>query len=156
MLFDHMSSKINGVMKMAAENAKELALATQRRANFYENLANGDNFKLQDLKCLGHDRLGIPEKMGVYIIFYKTEDQDFCAAIGHGVIQSRLGSFKKTLSGHSGDYNAAKKARRVDNNILNYYFSYVEIDDKNISKEFEKLLIERYEPRYNSQSSAGV
>lgn len=157
MLFEHMNSKINAIIKRASKNSIDIARSIDSYASYSDYRATGNNFKLAELVCLGDDKTGFPNSMGVYVIFHKDPDEDtFCAVIGHGIIRSRLASFKKTLIGKSNDYHAGKKAREVDNDPQNYYASWVVLENKTMAAQTEIEFIENYRPKYISQSSAGV
>jgi hypothetical protein len=152
-----MNAKANTIIKRASMNSKSIARSIDSFASYCNDRAASGNFKLSDPICLGDDKPGFSHSMGVYIIFYKSdEDTLSCAVVGHGNIRPRLSSFKKTLVGKSNDYNAAKKARQIDKNPLNYFVSWIIIDNKTIAAQTETLFIENYSPKFNSQASAGV
>jgi hypothetical protein len=158
MLFEYMNDIINEqIIESGEENLEMLKQAT-RATEYNIGLAKSKWFKLNDIKCLGSDCSGLPGSQSVYIIFHKPENGDdlICVNIGKGKPNKRISDFYNTLLGKDDEYNAALKARLVDSNSLNYYYTYVTVNDSSMAKQLESRLQADFKPLYNKLSSAGL
>ena len=85
--------------------------------------------------------------------------------IGQGIISNRKGRHISVFrnngqdvvspNGHVSPSQAGKKMYAFDDNLNHWLFSYVILDNKKVSTEYESLLTEIEEPEFNNLSMSG-
>jgi hypothetical protein len=104
-------------------------------------------------------------KIGVYKIIHKDHEEYSVMYIGQGNIGNRKGRHLSVFrndgkdivspNGHVSPSQAGKKMYAFDDNIDNWYFSCIILDNKKVSTEYEKLLTILEEPEFNNLSMSG-
>ena len=121
---------------------------------------------------------GATSKMGVYKIFHCDRDANELEAwqtgyelddltlmsIGCGIIANRKGRHKAiflndgkptTSAVSASSSQTATKMYNHDPNLDNWYFSWCDVGNKELSHEYESVLIHQLKPKFNDISMAG-
>ena len=119
------------------------------------------NYEWSEIKPITNSTIS-HGKIGVYKIIHKEYGVMY---IGQGNIGNRksrhLGVFRNdgkdliSVGGHVSPSQAGKKMYAFDKNIDNWYFSYIVLDSKKVSTEYETLLTILEEPEFNNLSMSG-
>ena len=101
-------------------------------------------------------------RIGVYKIIHEEYGVMYIGQGNVGQRKSRhLGVFRNdgkdivSSGGHVSPSQAGKKMYAFDNNIDNWYFTYIILDNKKVSTEYETLLTNLEEPQFNNLSMSG-
>ncbi len=147
------------------EESKEIEKLKQMISNSYEWTEPASiTDRLSGMaKTIAKDNKRVKTYMatGVYKIIHKDYGTMY---IGQGVIANRksrhLLIFKNkgqtiNFENSTSDSQAGRKMYAFDDNIDNWLFSYIILDNKKVCTEYETLLTKIEEPEFNDQKMAG-
>jgi hypothetical protein len=151
MIFESIQQELNTAMINTCDDLLKSIQLQIASVNHVKDHAKSLRFKFSDRVCVGDDKMGLPDEMGVYLIF----QGESLAYVGYGNISNRVGSFKQVLTSVKTGHRGAMKARKDDANALNYSVSWVIIPDASLADKMEAQFMEDYSPKYCDQKMAG-
>jgi hypothetical protein len=150
-IFFDIDQETNSIIsEIADESIRELNNLISS-VNYIKGFSDAGNMKFSKPISMADDYLGIPEEMGVYLIFCN----EALFYVGYGKLASRVSKFKRTIKSNDTGHHGAVKARNENSNVLDYTVSYIRIPNEHLAKKLEIYYIETYSPKFSETSQAG-